>query len=143
MAALIVREPHSACQAQFVGRRGENSGAVPHSGMAQNDLTGPQRAPTFMKEWRKFKKLTQEQAAERVDLDRTTYLRIEAGKLPYNQDFLEKLAFGFGCEVADLLSVNPLLPDPPKLVYDKLRRAPPELQRQALDLLDVLLRGAA
>lgn len=96
-----------------------------------------------MKNWRKHRGLTQEQAAERVELDRTTYSRIEGGKLPYNQDFLEKLAHAFGCDPSDILSNDPLRPDPPKLVYERLRAAPPELQAKAIELLEVLLKGAA
>lgn len=69
-----------------------------------------QRSPTFLRQWRRFKKLSQEKAADRVDVDRTTLGRIEKGELPYNQDFLEKLATAYGCEVPDLLSVDPTAP---------------------------------
>ncbi len=111
--------------------------------MAAKDPGAPQRGKTFMRSWRKMAGLTQEQAAERVELDRTTYSRIENGKLPYNQDFLERLALALGCEASEILSVDPLIPDPPRLVYERLRRAPPAVQQQALDLLEVLLKGAA
>jgi transcriptional regulator with XRE-family HTH domain len=111
--------------------------------MAAKDPGAPLRGATFMRQWRKMAGLTQEQAAERVELDRTTYSRIENGKLPYNQDFLERLALAFGCEAAEILSVDPLKPDPPKLVYDKLRRAPAAVQQQAIDMLNVLLRDVA
>lgn len=143
MAAENVRSTHSACQAQFAGRRGKSDGAVRDTHMTAADPHAPSRAPTFMKQWRVYKKLTQEQVAERVDLDRTTYLRIESGKLPYNQDFLEKLALAFGCDAADILSIDPLKPDPPKLIYQRLKAAPPELQSQALAILEALLKGAA
>jgi transcriptional regulator with XRE-family HTH domain len=96
-----------------------------------------------MREWRKFKKLTQEQAAERCDVDRTTLGRIEKGELPYNQDFLEKLALAYGIDVSDLLQVNPLIPDPPRLVYARLRGASKEKQQQALLIIEALLKDAS
>lgn len=98
------------------------------------------RARTFLREWREFRDLTQEQAADRVGVNRTTIGRIENGKIPYNQDFLEKAALAYGCEVADLVSVNPLQPDPPKLVYSRLKSAPPEIQDLAISVLDALLK---
>jgi transcriptional regulator with XRE-family HTH domain len=101
------------------------------------------RGATYMRQWRKFKKLTQEQAAERCDVDRTTLGRIEKGELPYNQDFLEKLALAYGVDVIDILTVDPLVPDPPRLVYDRLRKASKEKQQQAMLILDALLRDAS
>ncbi len=99
------------------------------------------RAPTFMKQWRKHRRLTQEQAADRVGVDYTTVGRIEKGELPYNQDFLERLAFAYGCDVTDLLSIDPLKPDPPRLVYDRLRTAPRELQDRAWAVVEALLKA--
>lgn len=98
------------------------------------------RARTFLLEWREFRDLTQEQAADRVGISRTTIGRIESGKIPYNQDFLEKAALAYGCDVTDLLSVNPLQPDPPKLVYSRLKAAPKPIQEYALAVLDALLK---
>lgn len=106
------------------------------SGMASTS----QRERTYLREWRKFRELTQERAADRVDVDRTTLGKIERGILPYNQDFLERLAHAYGCEPHELLSINPLAPDPPKLVYERLRSAPPDLQRRAIAVLDALLK---
>jgi transcriptional regulator with XRE-family HTH domain len=98
------------------------------------------RAKTFMVEWRKHRGLSQEEAAARVDLDRTTLGRIEKGILPYNQDFLEKLSFAYGCEPSDILSVNPLAPAPPRLVWDRLRSASPEVQESAWRIVEALLK---
>jgi transcriptional regulator with XRE-family HTH domain len=98
------------------------------------------RSATFIKAWRKFRKLSQEAAAERVDVDRTTLLKIEKGQLPYNQDFLEKLAFAYGCEVDELLKVDPLKPDPPRLIYSRLRAASPEDQDRIMRVVEAMLR---
>ena len=100
----------------------------------------PKRGPTFLRAWRKYRKLTQEAVAERVGVDRTTIGRIENGELPYNQDFLEKVALIYGCEPEDLLAIDPLRPDPPKLVYNQLKIASPEIQQRAIAVLDALLK---
>lgn len=99
------------------------------------------RAPTFLRQWRKYKKLTQDQASERVEIDQATLGRIERGVLPYNQDLLERLALAYGCDVSDLLDIDPLKPDPPRLVYDKLRHASPAMQKRALEVLEALLKA--
>lgn len=99
------------------------------------------RGPTYLRAWRKFRKLTGEEVAERLDIDRTTISRIERGLYPYNQDFLEKAATLYGCEPEDLLMIDPLKPDPPKLVYDRLRAVDPVMQRRALDVLEALLKA--
>lgn len=94
-----------------------------------------------MREWRKHRGLSQAVAADRTDVDTSTFSRIERGELPYNQDFLEKLALAYGCDVADILTVNPLTPDPPRLIYDRLRQAPKQKQEQALAILDAFLKA--
>lgn len=97
------------------------------------------RGPTFLKAWRDFRELTQEAAADRIGIDRTTVGRIEKGELPYNQDFLERAALVYGCDPEDLIGINPLQPDPPRLVYDRLRQASPDLQKRAVAVLEALL----
>lgn len=98
------------------------------------------RLPHHLREWRKSRKLSQEALANRVGVDRTTLGKIERGILPYNQDFLERLADALSCEPAELLSVNPLAPDPPRLVWDRLLMAPPETQKTALAILEAYLK---
>jgi transcriptional regulator with XRE-family HTH domain len=100
------------------------------------------RSHTFLRNWRKFRELTLQRAADRLDIDYTTLGRIERGEVPYNQDLLERLAFAYGCDVTDLLEIDPFKPDAPKLVYSRLRHASPEIQRQALAVIEALLRVA-
>ena len=99
------------------------------------------RGRTFLKEWRVYRDLTQEEAAARVDIDRTTLGRIEKGALPYNQDFLEKAAEAYGCEPEDLIMIDPLRPDPPKLVYDALKHASPSRQQEVWRMIEALLKS--
>lgn len=135
-----VPQRHRACQALCrTDSRRRPSGAR-QLGMTGTDEAPPKRGRVFLREWREFRELTQEAAADRVDVDRTTLSKIERGILPYNQDFLERLALAYGCEPAELLGINPLQPDPPKLVYARLRAAPPDVQRRAVAVLEALLK---
>lgn len=61
----------------------------------------------FFKEWRQHRGLTQEQAAARIDIDRTTLGRIESLKIAYTQQVLEAVADAYMCEPWDLLNVDP------------------------------------
>ena len=98
------------------------------------------RAKTFLRQWRIYKGLTQEDAADRCEVDRTTLGRIENGRLPYNQDFLERAALAYGCEPEDLIMLDPMKPDPPKLVYNALKLAPPHRQMEVWRMVEALLK---
>lgn len=100
------------------------------------------RARTFLREWREHRALTLEEAAERMDIHYTTLLRIERGQSPYNQDFLERAALAYGCEPTDLLDNNPNAWNVPKLVYDAVKAAPAEKQRQALEIIAAFLKAS-
>jgi transcriptional regulator with XRE-family HTH domain len=102
------------------------------------------RRPTFLREWREFRGLTIEEAADRIGIDRTTLGRIETLKLPYNQDFMEKAELAYGVEVSELLNVDPFKPivtGPPQLIWDKLRDAPKDVQARALSVIEALLKA--
>lgn len=101
------------------------------------------RSRTFFREWREHRSLTQQDAAERLEIDPATLSRLENGKSPYNQDTLERMALSYGCDPEDLLAINPKEPDKPRLIYDRLRRAPPDLQSTALDILEAFLKKAS
>lgn len=105
------------------------------------DKITPTRKPTFLREWRKHVRLSQEEAAARIGIKQGTLSKIERRELPYNQDFLEQVALAYGCDPEDILSINPLKPDPPRLVYEQLRAASPVMQRRALDVLEALLKA--
>lgn len=99
------------------------------------------RLPHFLRQWRKKAGLSQEAAADRVGIDRTTLSKIESGKVPYNQDLLERLAFAYGCEPADLIAINPTMWDGPRLIYDKLRAADKETQGRVAAVIEALLKA--
>ena len=61
----------------------------------------------FIRAWRKFRGLTQEQVSARIEMSRENYSKIERGVIPYNQDVLEQLADRLMCEPWDLLNRDP------------------------------------
>lgn len=65
------------------------------------------RGKHFIVEWRRFRKLTQRQLADRLDTTPATISRIEAGKLPYTQDVLESVAEVLGTTPGTLLTRKP------------------------------------
>lgn len=101
------------------------------------------RRKHFLREWRDYRELSQEEAAARAHVSRTTLSKIESGQVPYNQDLLERLAFAYGIEVDDLLTVDPRFWDEPRLVYDAVKRAPPDMQSRALEIVRALLKKSA
>lgn len=92
-------------------------------------VTKPRRKlnRTFLKEWREFRQLTQEQAAERLNISRALLSKIENAKSPYSQGFIEAAAEAYACEVADLIMRDPR--SPVWSIYDTLRALPPEQQQ--------------
>ncbi len=98
------------------------------------------RRKTFLKEWREYRHLTQEQAADRLGIEQPTLSRIERGIIPYHQDFLERAAYAYQCEPADLLIRNPNDEDAVWSVADHLRKATPDQREQVRAVVDALLK---
>lgn len=143
----IVHQMQIACQAQFASDAvAKPAVKADYSRMPPVKKTRAERGRHYLREWRKYRKKqdrkwTLAYVAELVEVDHSSLSRLERGESPYDEDILQKLALAYGCDPADLLNINPLTPDPPKLVYDRLRAAPKELQDRALAVLDALLRA--
>ncbi len=97
----------------------------------------------FMKEWREFRGLTQEQAAARFDMDRTNLSKIERMKVPFDQPLLEMAADAYRCDPADIIMRNPLIQGAPWSLQDSLRQASPEDQARIQTVVEALLRKAS
>ncbi len=91
----------------------------------------------FLREWRKFRELTLEQAAERAGTTHATLSRIERGKLPYNQALLEVLAEVYRADPASLIIRDPSDPAAIWSVWEKLK---PAQRETALVMLEGLAR---
>jgi hypothetical protein len=76
-----------------------------------------------------------------LEVDRTTVGKIENHKLPYNQDYLERVSHALGVEVEDLVSVDPLAPQQPALVWSRIEKAAPELQERIRFVVEAMLKA--
>ena len=65
------------------------------------------RRPTFIKQWRAYRGLTQQVMADRLGTTKQSVSRIEAGQQTYTQESLEGIADILRCTPADLLSRDP------------------------------------
>lgn len=86
------------------------------------------RKRTFLREWRKFRHLSQEQAAPELEVTQGTLSKIERGDIPYNQDFLELAALLYDCDERELLSIDPRAPRREDALLSGFRSASPEVQ---------------
>jgi transcriptional regulator with XRE-family HTH domain len=100
-----------------------------------------QRQRTFIAEWREFRGLNQQRAAERMGISRENYGRIENGKVPYNQDTLEMAAAAFSCSVSDLLERDPKSERLSDKLRHVLKNASFEDQRRILAIAETLLKN--
>lgn len=94
----------------------------------------------FLKQWREYRGLDQEQAAARLDLSRTQLSKIENMRSPYSQGLLELAAEAYSCSVGDLLMRNPLAADAPWSIYETLQKAPEPTRRQIEAVIQTLLK---
>lgn len=81
----------------------------------------------FLRQWRKFRGYTLEQAAERVGMSHQNLGKIERGKVPYNETLLDLLADIYRTDKGSLIMRDPSLKDGFWSIYDQL--APPERER--------------
>lgn len=98
------------------------------------------RRRTFLRQWREFRNLTLEQASSRFDMSPAQLSRIETGKQPYTQDFLELAAEAYMVpDVASLLMRDPSDPEAIWSIWDQAR---PAERRQIIALVMALLKAS-
>jgi transcriptional regulator with XRE-family HTH domain len=74
----------------------------------------------FIREWRKFRELTQEQLAERMGIARSYVSHVEKGKRRYDQLFLEAAAEALGTTPASLIMRDPTQPGGIMELWDQI-----------------------
>lgn len=67
----------------------------------------PQRRRIFLKEWRKYRGLTQEQLAEAAGMVVSNVAQLEQGRQGYSDKGLEALADALKCTPGQILMVDP------------------------------------
>jgi len=96
----------------------------------------PPLRPTFIRAWRKKKRLSQGELGEAVGVSTATISQIENGKTGYSQANIEAIARALGCEVIDLLSRHP---DDPEGIWTLWERADIEQRRQMVRMFAAML----
>ena len=105
--------------------------------------TPPKKTPlrrTFLRHWREYRNLTQAQAADRIGIDQSQLSRIERGKYPYNQGFLEAAAIAYLCEPADLLMRNPKDKNAVWTLIEAVRGAPEPTQKTIQAVVESIIK---
>lgn len=91
---------------------------------------------TFIRQWRKHKRLTLEQVAEELNVTFSLISQLERGETNYTQPMLEALATLFGCEPADLLMRDPTDPEGIWSLWDQAKNGQ---RRQIVDVVKVII----
>ncbi len=104
-----------------------------------------QREKHFVREWREYRGLSLRAFADLLETEPGVPLmtfvnigRIETGKQPYTQDFLEAAAEALKCSVVDLLTVDPTKEGE---VVDLLRILRDKKDAQTMAVLKALANG--
>ena len=77
----------------------------------KNAQRSPLHQPSFLRKWRKFRDLSQEELAERAGVKHSTVSRLENGVSAWVQDTMEGLAEVLDCSVQELLFMDPEKPE--------------------------------
>jgi transcriptional regulator with XRE-family HTH domain len=75
--------------------------------MASRIARGRPRRPTFIRDWRQHRGLTQKQLADQLKTSTASISRLEKSDQPYGQETLEAIADALNCEPQDLIARKP------------------------------------
>ena len=95
------------------------------------------RHPHFIREWRRYRGLTQEQLAEKLGLTKGSISRVENGEVPYSQDLLEALSTALDTEPGSLLMRPPTESEALWLLWSK---AQPAERKQLTEMARVIVK---
>jgi transcriptional regulator with XRE-family HTH domain len=96
-----------------------------------------ERHRTYLRQWREYRKLTLDRAASRLGMSAAQLSRIETGKSPYSQDFLELAADAYGTDAASLLMRDP---SDEEAIWSLWERAKPGERALIADIAKRVLR---
>lgn len=110
--------------------------------MARDPTLIPKTAPLrhYVREWRKYRGLTQERLAERTPFSTGAISQLETGRTKYTQDMLEALAEALQCTPADLLMRDPSRNGAVWSIEDQLKTASPQKRTEVLAVVQTMLK---
>lgn len=88
--------------------------------------------PHFMKQWREFRSMTQEEAADLIGISRSLLSKIEDAKSPWSQPILQQATRVYRCSITGLLNINPLKDRQAADLDSIMSQATPELRAEIL-----------
>lgn len=95
------------------------------------------RRRIFVKQWREYRGLTQEQLAERVGWSVGNVSQLERGLQGYSQEGLEALADALQCDPGQLLNVDPSRDD---AIWSIWERAKEGERRMIVDIAKTIVK---
>ncbi len=95
----------------------------------------PERPGHFIKQWRKYRGMTQATLAERLDMSEGNLSMLENGKVNYTQPVLERIAEELRCAPGDLIMRDPKAGGFIWDIWDGLK---PETRRRATKIVQAL-----
>ncbi len=98
----------------------------------------PRRRVWFLKQWRKYRGLSQEELGAHVGFTQGMISQLENGTSDYTRSHLESLATALDCEPSDLLVHDPNQGESP---YSLIERMDADDRSRALEILKALKRG--
>lgn len=99
------------------------------------------RPENHLRAWRKFRKLTQEQLAEKIGTSKAVIGHLETGRNGLSDKWLSKLAPALGTSPGHLLEHDP--ESLPTDILDIWRDVPLERREEGLELLRILSKKRA
>lgn len=106
----------------------------------------PERQNWYLKGWREFRGLTQEELAHRVGSSKGYVSQLESKERRYNQDLLERFAKALDCEPWQLLidpsSIARPLDPGVEMLTDAVRRLPEDQRPVALRAIEAMAKPA-
>lgn len=92
----------------------------------------------YLREWRKFRDMTQEQLAEQMELTKGFISQLENGKERWNATHLARASRALRCEPAELLTIDPSNPGHGGGLFD---RVPADRRAEAVRAVRALLEA--
>lgn len=92
---------------------------------------------TYIREWRKYRDLTLEKLADRIEMTPSHLSMLERGERAYTQETLESLAEALRTDAASLLTRNPADEDAIWSIWDT---AKPGEKRLIVDIAKTVVR---
>lgn len=99
----------------------------------------PPFRPTFIRQWRTERGISQERLGDRVGLSGASISQIENGKQGYSQENLEAIAEALQVDVVDLLMRDP---SDPEGIWSLWDRAKPAQRKQIVGMIEGFLKSA-